>query len=247
MGVILTAAALGLICLLLTLPALGKANRRRYALWGALFVFVLTTSTDLRKIVPAIPDIPGRYNWTGKVLELMVSAIAIALLVRFDGWRPQELGLKLSFAPGTGRDVLRFLVPVLLLETVVLWFLIPGNKPTLEDHLFQIFAPGVTEELAFRGVLMALLDRAFLGRVRVLGASMGWSAVVTSILFGLWHGLDVSSRFAVSVDIAPMVIPMAGGFVLAWCRARSGSILLPIAAHAGMNEVANLIALAKAR
>ena len=59
---------------------------------------------------------------------------------------------------------------------------------------------------------MALLDRAFPGRVRLLGADLGWSAISTSLLFGLWHGLDVS---------------------LAWCRARGGSLLFPIVAHAG--------------
>jgi len=83
--------------------------------------------------------------------------------------------------------------------------------------------------------------------VRVLGADLGWRAVVTSVLFGLWHGLDVSAHFKMSVEVAPMVIPMVGGFILAWCRARSGSLILPILAHSGMNEVANLIALAKAR
>ncbi|AWM33554.1 hypothetical protein DDQ68_12625 [Hymenobacter nivis] len=43
-----------------------------------------------------------------------------------------------------------------------------------------------------------------------------------------------------------MAIPTVGGFVLAWCRARSGSLLLPIFVHSGMNEVAQLVALAKA-
>jgi membrane protease YdiL (CAAX protease family) len=79
----------------------------------------------------------------------------------------------------------------------------------------------------------------------VFGAHIGWSAVVTSIVFGLWHGLDVSAHFKISVEVAPMVIPSLGGFVLAWCRARSGSLILPIVAHSGMNEVANLIALVK--
>lgn len=247
MGVIFTAAVLSVVCLVLSLPALGKAARRGYAILSALFVFVLATSTDLRRVIPAIPDIPGRYNWTGKLLELLVSVIAISLLMGIGGWKRQEFGIRFSFNPGTGRDVWRFLVPVLLLETVVLFLLIPGRVPTLENHFFQLSAPGVTEELAFRGVLMALLDRAFQGRVQVLGADLGWSAIVTSLLFGLCHGLDVSARFTFSVDFGPMAIPLVGGFVLAWCRARSGSVLLPIMAHAGMNEAANLIALVKSR
>jgi len=35
-------------------------------------------------------------------------------------WQRQEFGLTLSFVPGTEKDVLRFLVPVLLFETLVL-------------------------------------------------------------------------------------------------------------------------------
>ena len=245
MEVLFTALALSAVCLLLSLPGLMNTSRRRYVFCAILFVFVLTISTDLRHIFRWIPKISGHYNWTGKALELLVSVIAIALLIRFDGWRREAFGLRLAFNSGTGKDVLRFLVPVLLFEVVALWFLVPGSVPTFEDHLFQLTAPGLTEELAFRGVFLALLDKAFLSRVRMFGADIGWGAVVTSIVFGLWHGLDVSAHFKISVEVAPMVIPTLGGFVLAWCRARSGSLILPIVAHSGMNEVANLIALVK--
>ncbi len=246
MGVFFTAAALSLACLLLCLPALRRAPSRRYAGFSVLFVMALTTSTDLRRVFHWIPRIPGHYNWTGKLLELIVSVVAIALLLSLDNWKREEFGLTFAFNKGTGRDVLRFLVPALLAEAVALWFLIPGQIQTFEDHLFQLTTPGITEELAFRGVLLALVDRAFLSRKRILGADLGWSTVVTSIIFGLWHGMDVTSHLNVSLDIAPMVIPMLGGFVLAWCRARSGTLILPILAHTGMNEFANLIALAKA-
>ncbi|WP_157887102.1 CPBP family intramembrane glutamic endopeptidase [Hymenobacter sp. PAMC 26628] len=106
--------------------------------------------------------------------------------------------------------------------------------------------PGLTEELAFRGVLLALLDRAFAGRVRVLGADMGWGAVASSLVFGLCHGLRVSPDLHVALQLLPMAIPTVGRFVLAWCRARSGSLLLPIFVHSGMNEAAQLVAVAKA-
>ena len=246
MGVFLTAVVLGAICLLLCSPGLKTRSGRRYVLLGVLFVTVLTTSTALPRVLRWIPKIPGHFNWTGKVLELFVSLVAIALLIGFGKWRREEFGLRLSFNADTGKDILRLLFPILLLETVALCFLIPGEMTHFEDHLFQLTAPGLTEELAFRGVLLALLDRAFLRRVRVCGAELGWSTVVTSILFGLWHGLDMNSHFKISLDVAPMLIPMLGGFVLAWCRARSGSLVLPILAHSGMNEVATLIAMVKA-
>lgn len=247
MGVIATAASLSLVGLVLCLSGLRAPSSRFYVFLSVLFVLVYTTATDLRRILTWIPDIPGHYNWTGKILELLVCLIAIALLIRVAGWDRRELGISSTFNPGTATDVLKFLTPILVLETVALYFLVPGQTPTFEDHFFQFTAPGLTEELAFRGILMALLDRAFLGRRLVLGASLGWSAVVTSLLFGLWHGLEVNAHFHVSLEIAPMVIPLLGGFVLAWCRTRSGNLLLPFFAHSGMNEVANLLALIKAK
>lgn len=52
----------------------------------------LTTSTDLRHVLRWIPEIPGHYNWTGKVLELVVSIIAILLLMGLDGWSEKSWG-----------------------------------------------------------------------------------------------------------------------------------------------------------
>lgn len=246
MDALFTAAALSLICLLLCLPGLRVAPARRYIGASILFVFVLTTVTDLRHLFPSLPRLGDQYNWTGKLLELAVDLVALALLLGPARWSGAELGLRWHSTPGTGRDCLRVLLPLIGVELLVLWGLVPAGRPGWEDHFFQLTAPGLTEELAFRGVLLALLDRAFSGRVRVVGAALGWGTVVTSLLFGLWHGLSVSASGQVALDWGPMLIPTVGGFVLAWCRARSGTLLLPIALHAGLNEVANLLAWAKA-
>ena len=246
MGVIATAALLSFACVALCVAGLRASSTRAYVLGSALFVFVYTTATDLRRIFHGIPRIPGHYNWTGKALELLVCSATILLLIGACGWDRREFGLTTAFNKGTAKDVLRYLLPVLAFETIALWFLVPGQTLGFEDHLFQLTAPGLTEELAFRGILMALLDRAFVDRRLVLGAHLAWSAVVSSILFGLWHGLDVNAHLQVSLELAPMVIPLLGGVVLAWCRARSGNLLLPFLAHAGMNEVANIISVAKA-
>jgi hypothetical protein len=102
MADLLAAAALSLICLLLCLPALGHASRRRYALWSALFVFVLTASTDAGKLLLANLRFPGHYNWTGKLLELITSLLAVALLIGLDKWKREDFGLHWSFDSGTG-------------------------------------------------------------------------------------------------------------------------------------------------
>ena len=245
-----TALLMALICLLLGLPALLRTGSWRYVLGGALlvFAFMLAALAAPHKLFAGLPPpVSEGNNWTGALLMLLVGATAVGLLTRLAGWKREEFGLRLRFHPGTGADVARYLLPLLVVELGVLWLLIPGGSTSWERHVFQLLAPGITEELVFRGVLLALLDRAFAGRVRVLRADLGWGTVVSSVVFGLCHGLRVGADFDVTVRLMPMLIPTVGGFVLAWCRARSGSLLLPILVHGGMNEVAQLIVLLKAR
>ena len=242
---LLNGAALALVYLILCLPGVVRSSSRLTVIGGALFLLLLNSGDD-RRIFWWLPQLPLHWNWPGKLFELLLCIITLSLLIRFWGWNREQFGLKLSFLPGTAKAVIRFVFPLLLVELVALWYMIPAEIPRFEDHVFQLTAPGLTEELAFRGILLALLDKAFSGRVKILGADLGWGAVVTSLLFGLVHGLDIGTNFNVSLNLGPMVIPLLGGFVIAWCRARSGTLLLPILLHSGMNEVANLIALVKA-
>lgn len=248
---ILNALALGLVWLLLCLPGLRRAHGRRYVLWGALVVAALQLAVFswLERVFSWLPTFSGnglwqRY-WLNELLVILVGTGAIALLTGLGGWRREEFGLRLRFDPGTGRAVRRLLLPLLAAEAVILWLLTPAELTPWGNHLFQL-PVGLAEELVFRGALLALLDRAFRGRVRVLGAELGYGAVASSLVFGLWHGLRVDNDWHVALNFMPMAIPTVGGFALAWCRARSGSLLLPIFVHSGMNEIQQLIALAKA-
>ena len=105
------------------------------------------------------------------------------------------------------------------------------------------------EELAFRGVGLALLDQ-WLGI---------WQAVlVSSLLFGLWHiasSLGLTSGnvgftrilgggvFGMVAGIVGAVLATAAaGFVFTWLRRRSGSIIAPIALHWSLNGMGALAA-----
>jgi membrane protease YdiL (CAAX protease family) len=81
------------------------------------------------------------------------------------------------------------------------------------------------EELAFRGVLLALLDRALPPRWNVLGAPIGWGGVVLTAAFVALHGL----RAGMLLGIVPAAL------LYLWLRARTGSLLAPIAAHLAWN------------
>ena len=106
------------------------------------------------------------------------------------------------------------------------------------------------EELAFRGLLLALLRR----RHGVVA-----STVISSALFGLWHVLaslgggaaNTMIAGAVGADAAGMmtrVVVTVGftslaGVVLCWLRLRSGSLLAPVLAHWTVNALGVIVAL----
>ena len=106
------------------------------------------------------------------------------------------------------------------------------------------------EELAFRGLVLALLGR----RYGVLSGTL-----LSSGLFGLWHiaaslgggpanaaivgvvGGDAAGT--VTRVVATVVFTTLGGVVLCWLRLRSNSLLAPILAHWTVNALGVIVTL----
>ena len=106
------------------------------------------------------------------------------------------------------------------------------------------------EELAFRGLVLALLGRRY-------GALSG--TLLSSGLFGLWHiaaslgggpanaaivgvvGGDAAGT--VTRVIATVVFTTLGGVVLCWLRLRSNSLLAPVLAHWTVNALGVIVTL----
>ncbi len=182
-------------------------------------------------------------------------AVAVLLLgvARASGASWPELGLdRSSFGRGAavGAAALLFVTVVLVVAALV-----PATQALFEDQraarvtgaavayqaLVRIpLGTVVLEEIAFRGVLLALLRRA-----TSTGVAVAWS----SATFGLWHVVPTvealrANRLAPSVlaIAAAVVITAAAGAVFCWLRLRSGSLLAPALAHVGTNSVALVVA-----
>jgi len=224
---------LGTLLVLVVLAALLMRTQPRWrfvaiALAGlgialaALFIDPLTSLTHALGL---------KWNWGGKLLSTLV----ILALMRFSPASFGEMGVKAWDGRGW-RGALVCLGVMCALDWAVSFAFASGARtPSVEQLLFQATMPGLNEELIYRGFAMAMLDRAFGGAGRsVLGATIGPAAILSSLFFGVQHGTGfVDGQFAISWP----TIALTGvlGILLAWMRARTGSVIAPMIAHNVVN------------
>lgn len=205
---------------------------RALALWMVTVVFADEFAVDWPHFRNSpLNIIPGNWNWNGKLLELVVLvAFTVALLVSGIFTR-QELGLTFRQRPGTWRAVIFGILPFLVLLDAMVLFFAQHEVPSGETIAFQLTLPGLTEELAYRGLLLALFDRMFPPTRTILGAKMGYGAIATSLMFFAVHAVSVDKSLHVGFDPLNGTSALIGSFVGVWIRARSGSLVIPVLAH----------------
>ena len=201
-----------------------KSARRRSAVGAIAWFAGIAIADDLLLALPSVLTVirlPGfDYNWAGKFLSLALGLASVYLLRIVT---PSEAGWTSAQRPGSVRPAAIAVGSVLLLEMPLFWLMIDPAVPTIEDHVFQLTMPGLSEELMYRGVLLALADRAAPPQWRVLGANMGWGAMATAVLFRAVHAVRLNSDWSVSVNWMAGLLPLLGGFVFAWLRAGPGA------------------------
>jgi membrane protease YdiL (CAAX protease family) len=106
-------------------------------------------------------------------------------------------------------------------------FSLPAFKEPLDLVLGQVFVIALPEEAFFRGFLQSRLDRAWPRRWRVLGADVGVSIVVTSVMFAIAHVLTLPHPARLAVFFPSLLF--------GWLRARTGGIGASVLFHAGCN------------
>lgn len=173
------------------------------------------------------------WNWEGKALSLALSlAVALAL-----GTRRVGLTLKQDRKGLPGALILSA-APVALFLGLALYT--PNSPINTNELAFQLTMPGLDEELFYRGVLLLMLDEAFAKPVRILGAPMGWGALISCVAFGLAHALGYSDG-GFTFDAITMVLTGGPAVLLVWLRERTGSLLLPVVLHNFANSISLLV------
>ncbi|MFG1941314.1 CPBP family intramembrane glutamic endopeptidase [Nonomuraea sp. NPDC048826] len=207
----------------IALPALGSREGRRGVAVVASFILL----TALASRLPPLPLFgPLERPWQGKIIDLIWVSLLFAVLWR---WARTEAGLRWRLEPGSTRPALITIVGVLALFAALAAVSVALQPGTLtpvsaEEWAYDGTIPNLTEELIWRGAMLAVLDHA-LGTPRtVLGAPVGWGIVITSVVFGLGHGILVDPSGVWSLDLAGGLFAVVMGLAYGWIRNRTGSI-----------------------
>lgn len=99
--------------------------------------------------------------------------------------------------------------------------------------LANLVVVALPEELFYRGYLMGRLDLLLRGRVRILGAEVGWSILIAAVLFGVSH-------FLVTFDPQRLAV-FFPALAFGWMRRLRGSIAAAVVFHALCNIFMDLL------
>lgn len=217
----------------------GALDRRNFRPWWLILAagLVLLNDMALTNVYGLVPDyFEGmQWNWQGKVLALVVT-LAMASLLPFGR---ANTGMVLRQIPAS----LKSSIPVVVAYSSFFFALalaFPSDPASPETIAFQLTMPGLEEEAFYRGLLLAALDRAFCGRIRILGVDWGWGAVMSCMAFGLAHALGYSNG-AFAFDPMVMALTAVPALLAVWLRYRTGSLLLPVALHNAGNSASFLV------
>lgn len=116
-----------------------------------------------------------------------------------------------------------------------------GAVETAYRALVRIpFGTVVVEEVAFRGVLLAMLGSYLSG---------GWAVAVASALFGLWHVVPLRATLRTN-GLSSGAVPLGGAVVVmtavgggfCWLRLATGGLWAPALVHASASATATVVA-----
>lgn len=213
--------ALGLVGALI--PTAAAARRAAAAGTFALLLLYLVALTAAAALIP--PQWPA--------LVPLIAAIAVWLVVQpllaLGRLTRAELGL-VAPRPGSVQPALVATGLLLAFNAAVIEVRGPAPVGSLA-MLPLVIVAAIVEELVLRGALLALADRAHPPRWNVAGAAVGVGGMALTLAFVALHGL----RPGLLLGVAPAAL------LYLWLRARSGSLLPPMAAHAAWNAMVVLL------
>ena len=194
-----------------------------------LYWVAVVGGAELQSAIPALAGL--KWNWVGKLVAIAATLLLILIMPGVDAG---SAGLTLAQRRGSLPGVLLCAALMCALAWGVEAWAADGTDTSIERLAFQATMPGIDEELFLRGLLLALMMRAFDERWSLAGAPMGPAAAAITFLFAAGHGLAVVDG-ALHLDGLSFVITGLLGFGLLWLRQRTGSLVAPVLVHNLLN------------
>lgn len=220
---------------LLAAALAGFTRARVNTRWlAASILLILIHDFMITRLFWQIPwaAVEGQWNWLGKLLGL-ATTLAIAALPVF-GWG--RCGITLRQAEGSWPAWLMAgaLCVLAFVQAMI------GDKPSDTNGIIFMFTmAGPEEETFYRGLLLLTLNETFTDKRRILGAELGWGALLCSIEFGAVHALTFTHG-DFGFDASYFWNTFLLGVVWVWIRERTGSILAPALSHSFGNGIMRL-------
>ena len=194
-------------------------ERRAWALAafaGATLYFALR---GLPMLIPGPRSLGVYWNWSGHLLALAGTLVLAATLARRIGLGARAFGFARPVALGTAAAVTALVLALNAVLNAASGSRL-GHLP-VETWLFMASMPGLAEEVAFRGVLLAAAERAAPATRVVAGVALGPGALLLTLAFVALHGANPGTL----VSVLPATM------LYLWLRLKTGSVWVPIVAH----------------
>lgn len=204
------------------LGLIGIYKKSYKILLAALLCFAVIASDDFLNQLPKIFNFSYfHWNWEGKLLELPGLVLLIYLLKRkmpndyfcynFK-WKQVHYGVIIGL----------IYTVFALIEMYISASFPPNSLLNIETILFQFTLPGITEEILFRGILLAITNQVLGYRWKIGQIKFGIGAILITLLFIFGHIFDFKTM---SFSIENLTIDLVFlSVMLILLREKTGSI-----------------------
>jgi membrane protease YdiL (CAAX protease family) len=179
-------------------------------------------------------NLPGETrHWLVPAVFLYAPVIAVFLTDR----NFKAVGLSLPTIKKAGTDLAVFflaILPVFLVGWWVIYTSVFGQNFNLVVPsglgaliIWQVLGTALPEEVFFRGWLQGRLNRMFGRKWKLFGTKIGIGLFLAALIFALGHMIDR--------PVPVQLLVFFPGLLFGLFRERSGSVLVPVLAHAGGN------------
>lgn len=182
-----------------------------------------------------------KFAWISKFLSLLLALIIIFTIDKRD-----SVAIGFTTQINTKKQVkigILVFLGFLLFDFVFKLILFPkGGLFDFETFAFQATLPGLTEEIAYRGIQLWLLDKAFPTKWTFKGIQFGWGFIIVTLLFGIAHGLALTTNHDLKFDlIAIIYLTLISSLSLGLLRKFTGNLIYPILGHNVINVLNAII------